>query len=243
MDLRSLQKKKFSLHETISDIRKLDTQFDILRLMRNVAETYAFKYFVVFTLPARTILDLGASTIITNLPAEFVALFDKYKLLQTSPLLHKLRETTLPICYRVADIERERKATAVNDIFTQFDLICGLAVPVHDASGKRGVIGFMGNRPDLGPAEVMELSYLSAHVYERLAAICSIDVRTAETLSERELDCVNWTAAGKTSAEIADILNLSEHTVNHYLNRATRKLDAVNRTQAVAKAFRLGLVK
>ncbi|MFP3803129.1 response regulator transcription factor, partial [Paraburkholderia sp. SIMBA_027] len=55
--------------------------------------------------------------------------------------------------------------------------------------------------------------------------------------------CLNWTAAGKTSAEIADILGLSEHTVNHYLNRATKKLDTVNRTQAVAKALRIGLIK
>ena len=51
------------------------------------------------------------------------------------------------------------------------------------------------------------------------------------------------TAAGKTSVEIAEILTLSEHTINHYLNRATKKLDAVNRTQAVAKALRLGLIK
>jgi DNA-binding CsgD family transcriptional regulator len=30
--------------------------------------------------------------------------------------------------------------------------------------------------------------------------------------------------------------------VNHYLNRATRKLDAVNRVQAVVKAIRAGLL-
>ena len=42
---------------------------------------------------------------------------------------------------------------------------------------------------------------------------------------------------------IAEILTLSEHTVNHYLNRATKKLDTVNRTQAVAKALRIGLIK
>jgi DNA-binding CsgD family transcriptional regulator len=62
-------------------------------------------------------------------------------------------------------------------------------------------------------------------------------------LTDREIDCLNWTAAGKTSVEIAEILTLSEHTVNHYLNRATRKLDTANRTQAVAKALRIGLIK
>jgi LuxR family quorum sensing-dependent transcriptional regulator len=30
--------------------------------------------------------------------------------------------------------------------------------------------------------------------------------------------------------------------VNHYLNQVTRKLEAVNRTQAVVKAIRRGLI-
>ena len=54
---------------------------------------------------------------------------------------------------------------------------------------------------------------------------------------------LHWrTAAGKTSVEIAKILNLSEHTVNHYLNNATRKSGTVNRTQTVASALRNGWI-
>jgi DNA-binding CsgD family transcriptional regulator len=41
---------------------------------------------------------------------------------------------------------------------------------------------------------------------------------------------------------MAKILDLSEYTVNHYLSRATRKLDSVNRVQTVAKAIRAGLI-
>ena len=88
-----------------------------------------------------------------------------------------------------------------------------------------------------------QLTYLSIHVYNRLAEIRELDNRATDMLTEREIDCLNWTAAGKTSVEIAEILGLSEHTINHYLNRATKKLDTVNRTQAVAKALRLGLIK
>jgi DNA-binding CsgD family transcriptional regulator len=62
------------------------------------------------------------------------------------------------------------------------------------------------------------------------------------TLSRREVECLSWASAGKTSVEMSEILGLSEYTVNHYLNRATRKLDAVNRVQAVAKAIRAGLL-
>jgi DNA-binding CsgD family transcriptional regulator len=61
-------------------------------------------------------------------------------------------------------------------------------------------------------------------------------------VSERERDCLYWTAEGKTSDEIAIILGLSTHTVNHYLTSATRKLDAANRTHAVTRAIRFGLI-
>jgi len=62
-------------------------------------------------------------------------------------------------------------------------------------------------------------------------------------LNKRELECLNWAAAGKTSGEIAVIVSLSEHTVNHYLNSCCKKLDCVNRTQAVARAIRTRVIK
>ena len=62
------------------------------------------------------------------------------------------------------------------------------------------------------------------------------------TLSARERECLHWTASGKTSSEIATILELSEHTVNHYLSAACQKLGATNRAHAVARAIRAGLV-
>lgn len=65
---------------------------------------------------------------------------------------------------------------------------------------------------------------------------------TVAQLNERELECLSWAAAGKTSSEIATIIELSEHTINHYLNACCRKLDCMNRTQAVAKAIRHDLI-
>ncbi len=58
----------------------------------------------------------------------------------------------------------------------------------------------------------------------------------AETLSKRELECLHWTAAGKTSAEIAVILSVTESTVNFHIKNTLPKLNASNRAHAVAKA-------
>ena len=51
-------------------------------------------------------------------------------------------------------------------------------------------------------------------------------------LTPREEDILTWIARGKTRAEIAVILTLSEDSVKTYTERARRKLNAVNTTQA-----------
>ena len=75
--------------------------------------------------------------------------------------------------------------------------------------------------------------------------ILSLDERKAapsETLSEREIACLQLAGDGRISEEIAERLGLSVHTVNAYLGSATIKLDSVNRIQAIAKAIRLGYI-
>jgi DNA-binding CsgD family transcriptional regulator len=60
--------------------------------------------------------------------------------------------------------------------------------------------------------------------------------------STRELECLSLSSAGKSSAEIAHLLELSEHTVNTHLRSAIDKLRAASRVQAVAEAMRRGWI-
>ncbi|MBL8575356.1 MAG: helix-turn-helix transcriptional regulator [Hyphomicrobiaceae bacterium] len=66
--------------------------------------------------------------------------------------------------------------------------------------------------------------------------------RVVTDLSPRERECLQWTAAGKTSWEIAQILQISHHTADWYIAAATRKLCATNRTHAVAEGLRRGVI-
>jgi transcriptional regulator EpsA len=52
-------------------------------------------------------------------------------------------------------------------------------------------------------------------------------------LSAREFEVMGWVRMGKTNSEIAMILNLSTFTVKNHMRRIYRKLDVLNRAQAV----------
>ena len=55
-------------------------------------------------------------------------------------------------------------------------------------------------------------------------------------LSKREKEVLRWIAEGKTAWEISVILNISERTVSFHTSNILAKLNAVNKTHAVALA-------
>lgn len=55
-------------------------------------------------------------------------------------------------------------------------------------------------------------------------------------LSDREIEIMRWVCQGKTNGEIAQIVDISFFTVKNHLQRIFRKLDVLNRAQAVSKA-------
>lgn len=232
--------------ECAQEVAELKTQFDIFRFLKKVTEAWGLKAFMVVNLPSHIATELSQFTVITNWPAELLHQYDHERLLSRSNVIRELKQCCVPFQVDMSLATRgfdAASATTIVDLFTRFEMNSGIWCPVHDTTGQRGAISFHGQNMVFSPRNMAEISYIAAHVYSRLAFVRSLDSRIPETLTDREIDCLNWTAAGKTSAEIAEILLLSEHTVNHYLNRATKKLNTVNRTQAVAKALRVGLIK
>jgi DNA-binding NarL/FixJ family response regulator len=61
-------------------------------------------------------------------------------------------------------------------------------------------------------------------------------------LSERERSVLELMSSGSTNPEIAAELHLSKHTVKEHTSSLYRKLGVRNRTEAVQRAQRLGLV-
>ncbi|WP_053250834.1 LuxR family transcriptional regulator [Ensifer adhaerens] len=229
-----------------SEIAKLETQFDIIRYMRRITQMFGFKTFLICSIPSIDVERLAATTVISNMPAELLNKYDSLSMLRFSTGVKRLRETTTPFQVTLDAWEGEGgkpdSAREYIAMLRENGIFQASYFPVHDAEGGRGAVILMGPEAELPMTVTMELQMIAIHVYNRLAEIGSVWKNSSASLSEREIQCLSWTAAGKTSAEIAGILGLSEHTVNHYLNHVTKKLDAVNRTQAVVKAMKKGYI-
>lgn len=61
-------------------------------------------------------------------------------------------------------------------------------------------------------------------------------------LTDRERECMFWVSEGKTTDEIAIILNVSANTANSYIANAIQKLGSSNRAMAMATAIRSGVI-
>jgi LuxR family transcriptional regulator, quorum-sensing system regulator BjaR1 len=77
---------------------------------------------------------------------------------------------------------------------------------------------------------------------EHLLDITTVSSDTAINLTPRERDCLAYVAEGKSDWEISVILTLSESTVRFHVDNARHKLNAVNRTQAVARLMTLRML-
>ena len=64
----------------------------------------------------------------------------------------------------------------------------------------------------------------------------------AEPLTKRELEVLRLVTAGNSNEDVAQLLSIAPTTVKKHLGNILGKLDAKNRTQAVAKARVLGLL-
>jgi DNA-binding NarL/FixJ family response regulator len=83
-------------------------------------------------------------------------------------------------------------------------------------------------------------SVLDPHVTEGIFG--RIGGRDHRALSDRELRVLQELTHGKSTKEVAENMHISEETVKTYLKQIFRKLDVRDRTEAVAEAFRRGLV-
>ena len=84
-----------------------------------------------------------------------------------------------------------------------------------------------------------QLEHLPEQLPEELMQIEQMESEIIGTLSPREAEIMEWVKSGKTNQDIGSILNISAFTVKNHMQRIFKKLDVLNRAQAVTKYNRM----
>lgn len=130
---------------------------------------------------------------------------------------------------------------ALLDEATCFGIRCGFTVPIHDPRGPIAAVTFATDerRPQFQRCierhrHVLQLMamYFHAHARRTLSIDRFID---GIALSPRELECLEWAAAGKSAWDIGRILSISRRTAAFHLDNAKAKLGVHSICQAVAR--------
>ncbi|MEN0001704.1 MAG: LuxR family transcriptional regulator [Pseudomonadota bacterium] len=227
-------------------IESAQTGYDIFRLLRELSSSYDFDFFSIIELSQTRAGSLSSASIMTNWPPDLIHAYDRENLFETSPVIKRIRATSQPVYWEAEPCPANGAPEPLSDeahLFLQFNIKRGVHFPTHAPDGTRGVVSFTGSRSPLDRDELGALALHATQIFEHLHMAITPEKKVPASLTEREREALELTAIGKTSNEIAAILNLSEHTVNRYLTQVCHKLSAQNRAHAVGVGLRLGIIE
>jgi DNA-binding CsgD family transcriptional regulator len=222
-----------------------NTHYEVFKYMKGLTQDLGMSAFLIMMLPAVELVEIGATKIITNWPAEMVDYYDSHNLMVDSPVIRRMLKSTSPFNYDVEAINIDRgegKKLTVIDLFKRYGMEKGAYFPVHDAAGGRGAMSISGAR-NFSMPEMAKILFIATHIYDRLSQLTLNEKHKPVAFTESELDCLRLTAGGRKSSEIAKLLDLSENAVNNQIGSVVRKLGCTTRTQAVVSALRLNIIR
>lgn len=118
-----------------------------------------------------------------------------------------------------------------------------LIVPVSEIDPFQASLICAGPNMDLGPEQLSGLSMLATVAFRRLIQLGVVSTDRPGDLSARERRVLELTALGKTAADIAELLKISQRTVHAHLQNAGSKLNASNKTHTVVEALRYAQIR
>lgn len=124
----------------------------------------------------------------------------------------------------------------------------GWAQSSFDAKGVAGMLSLARSNEALSAAELQHISHkMSWLVQAAHTGMASLQASQQPAqmpikLTPREIEVLRWTADGKTSSEVGEIMHITERTVNFHVNNSLEKLGTANKTAGVLKAAILRLI-
>ncbi|MES2581693.1 MAG: autoinducer binding domain-containing protein [Pseudomonadota bacterium] len=201
--------------------------------------------FCAYGLRLPTPISNPRTIMLSNYPLAWQARYASQGYLAIDPTVAHGRHSQLPLVWN------QRVFAATPDLWDEsqsFGLRVGWAQSSLDAVGVGGMLSLARSTDHLSAAELatqeVKMRWLVniSHLALSRLFVSELVKESPPDLTCREIEVLKWTADGKSSCEIADLLSISENTVNFHIKNSVVKLRTANRTAAVVRAAMLGLL-
>lgn len=201
---------------------------------------------MVYHLAHNISLPIDSPFVRTTYSPEWIARYLLNNYVEDDPVVQRGFQSSLPFHWSDLKIETPVQQTIFMEALAHGVGQLGYSIPITDKAGRRALFS-LNHSGD--PVAWMRLIDQNAALLAELGQILHrkalLHLHAEDRrppLSPRELECLNWTAQGKDASTIAEILEISDHTVRDYLKSAKYKLGCGTIAQAVYEATRLRLI-
>lgn len=182
---------------------------------------------------------------VQSTPGEWLQLYKEMGFFSIDPRIRHGFSSSSPIRWKdlhYRDGPKGKKERSMMEQARVYGMADGISVPVHGAGLECGILNMSSPEklPDYSAQTLHGITLFAQSVQKSIKRIAEQEQLAGEPvamLTDREAECLKWTAAGKTAREISQILEISESTVTFHLSNSIDKLSVCNKSQAVAKAI------
>jgi len=187
----------------------------------------------------------------------WVANYLQRGLFKSDFVLRACRVTSMPVVWsydsrpeivlRVGQTATHGELLGIEQMFALTGVRGGVSVPIRGRGAFFGYVVFtycdrLETLISLAEDHGDQLLAVTHRFYDAMVDKVAACVTRERRLTGRELECLLLLAIGKTLEEVAMILGVSYGTVRFHLQNAKRKLGAVHRAHAIARAAFLGVL-
>jgi LuxR family quorum-sensing transcriptional regulator LasR len=236
--------------ERFADLMCCDSVAVWRNLVFQLSSDLGYEQILLAIFPDRnTPIEAEFAFLHSNYSTDWRDKYDAQKLGQFDPTVTHCASKSIPLIWSPEIFSGQRQREMYEEACSH-GLRSGITLPIHGAQGELGILCFVA---DTKPGKCFqqethdklpELSYFRDFILETSLRFMK-GAKSPEKfppVTSRELECLKWCAAGKSSWEIAQILHRSEATVNFHFSSLRRKFSVSSRQQVLIQAMRHGLI-
>ncbi|USD67216.1 autoinducer binding domain-containing protein [Vibrio sp. SCSIO 43136] len=183
--------------------------------------------------------------LINSYTDEWNDLYHSQGFVAIDPVIAAASSNTAPLVWQ----DYSKQQPEMWDLAKEYGVSSGWSKSTFRPSGIASLFSLVRSQEIMSESEIaaktpllLWVNNVAEQSFERLLSLHN-PTPINENLTPRELEILKWTAEGKTTGEIAIILNITERTATFHIGNAMRKLNATNKTSAVVRAVLCGLLK